>query len=105
MFFTTKRKGWHNMKKTYNINIAGTTFGIVSDEPEQHIRLIEKEITNMVSEVQSHGASSHKAALFVCFELYDKLLKLSDTEKNIEKKYKKPDERDAEIKVSQTTLF
>lgn len=91
------------MKKTYNINISGTSFGIVSDEDEQHIRLIESRVNEMVSAVQSRGASSHKAALFVCIELCDKLLKL-DSAKNIEKS-KKQEFSQPEQKADQTTLF
>lgn len=92
------------MKKTYNINISGTSFGIVSDEDEQHIRLIETKVNEMVTSVKSKGASSHKAALFVCVELCDKLIKL-EADKNTEKKTKKPDSVVTVSEVSQTTLF
>ena len=77
------------MKNTYQLNIQGTTFGIHSDEPEEYIRHLEKQVSDMVGEITKHGASSHKAALFVCMELCDKLEKQKCAEEASSKKQKK----------------
>lgn len=92
------------MKKTYNINVSGTSFGIVSDEDEQHIRLVESRVNEMIAAVKSRGATSHKAALFLCIELCDRLIKL-ESDKSAEKKTKKTDSLPALSETSQTTLF
>ena len=68
------------MKTTYQLNINGTSFGIHSDESEEYIRTLEKKVSDMIEAVTSRGASGHKAALFVCMELCDKLEKLTKTE-------------------------
>lgn len=63
------------MMRTYTLNICGSCFSIVSDEPEDYIRGLEARACEMVERAQLCGASSHKAALFVCMELLDMLEK------------------------------
>lgn len=68
------------MNHTYILNIAGTHFSILSDEPEAYIRSLEAKVSDMVERAQLRGASSHKAALFVCMELCDLLEKAKSAE-------------------------
>lgn len=77
------------MKNTYLLNIHGTSFGIHSEESEEYIRSLEKKVSDMVEAVTSRGVSGHKAALFVCMELCDKLEKLAKAEEASSKKQKK----------------
>ena len=63
------------MKNSYLLNIAGTAFGIASDEKESYVRLLEADVSEMVENAMKRGASRHKAALFVCMELRDMLEK------------------------------
>ena len=63
------------MKNTYLLNIQGTSFAIRSEESEEYIRRLEEKISGMIEDITSKGASSHKAALFVCMDLIDRLEK------------------------------
>ncbi len=63
------------MKNTYLLNIQGTSFAIRSEESEEYIRRLEEKVSSMIEDITSQGASSHKAALFVCMDLIDRLEK------------------------------
>ena len=75
------------MKNTYTLNISGTNFSIVSDEPEKYIRSLEAQVEEMVERAVMKGASGHKAALFVCMELCDMLNKKEDAPKRQKKSF------------------
>jgi predicted house-cleaning noncanonical NTP pyrophosphatase (MazG superfamily) len=79
------------MKNTYLLNIQGTSFAIRSEESEEYIRSLEKKVSDMIVEITNKGASGHKAALFVCMELIDRLEKLSSKETPKHKKQEKKD--------------
>ena len=68
------------MKNTYLLNIQGTSFAVRSEEPEEYIRYLEEKISNMIEDITSKGASGHKAALFVCMDLIDRLEKAGKSE-------------------------
>ena len=78
------------MKNTYVLNIHGTSFAVRSDEPEEYIRHLEAEVSQMIEDITNGGASSHKAALFVCMELADRLEKQKKNGQPKNKKTKKP---------------
>lgn len=63
------------MMHTYTLNLCGSCFSIRSDEKEEYIRALESRACEMLEKAQLCGASSHKAALFVCIELLDMLEK------------------------------
>ena len=63
------------MMHTYTLNLCGSYFSIRSDEEEAYIRSLEKRACEMLKKASLCGASSHKAALFVCMELLDMLEK------------------------------
>ena len=95
------------MNKSYILNIAGTTFSIRSDESEEYIRKLEEQVEEMVVSAQMHGASAHKAALFVCMELCDMLEKLKN-KNEVQAERKRPKKSAEEIffpDKAQTTLF
>lgn len=78
------------MENTYILNIQGTSFAIRSDEPEEYIRYLEGLIKEKIEAITVRGASSHKAALFVCMELIDSLEKQKKAEElSSSKKQKK----------------
>ena len=93
------------MKKTYILNIGGTNFSILSDENEEYIRYLEAEVGKMIDAAQLHGASSYKAALFVCMELYDMLEKARAEVADSAKKQKKNCEEILFPDKGQVSLF
>ncbi|MBR5528747.1 MAG: cell division protein ZapA [Clostridia bacterium] len=95
------------MNKSYVLNIAGTTFSILSDESEEYIRALEEKVEAMVMSAQQHGASAHKAALFVCMELCDALEKtVAKTEaQTSQKRAKKNSDEIFFPDRTQTSLF
>ncbi len=95
------------MNKSYILNIAGTSFSIKSDEPEEYIRKLEEQVEEMVISAQASGASAHKAALFVCMELCDMLekQKYRSEEQTERKRPKKTADEIFFPDKAQTTLF
>lgn len=100
-----RKKGVLTMKNNYTLNIAGTNFSIVSDDSEEYIRSLENTVEQMVESAMRKGASSHKAALFVCMELCDMLRKKEPEKSENPKKSKKSFEEIVFPDKNQTTLF
>ncbi len=63
------------MDKTHTLRIGGTSFSILSEESDAYIRSLERQVNSMLESAQLKGATSQKAALFVCMELCDMLRK------------------------------
>ena len=93
------------MKKTYTLNIGGTSFSILSDEQEEYIRYLEAQVNDMLDSAALRGASSYKAALFVCMELCDMLEKAKSENQDTSKKQKKNCEQVLFPAKGQTSLF
>ena len=93
------------MKKTYSLNIGGTSFSILSDDSEEYIRLLEARVNDMLDSASLKGASSYKAALFVCMELCDMLEKAKSEPCENSKKSKKSCEQVLFPEKGQTSLF
>ena len=93
------------MKKTYTLNVGGTSFSILSDEPEDYIRYLEEQVNGMLDSASLRGASSYKAALFVCMELCDMLEKAKAENPANAKKQKKNCEQVLFPEKGQTSLF
>ncbi len=93
------------MKKNYTLNIGGTSFGILSDDPEEYIRGLEAQVNDMLDSAALCGASSYKAALFVCMELCDMLEKSKSENPDVSKKQKKNCEQVLFPVKGQTSLF
>lgn len=103
-----KKKGYTAvMKNTYTLNIGGTSFSIVSDESEEYIRYLEENVGKMIDSALMRGASSYKAALFVCMELFDmyEKEKKKETSDAGQKKQKKNCEQVLFPEKGQTSLF
>ncbi len=93
------------MKQTYTLNIGGTSFSILSDDPEEYIRGLEEKVNGMLDSAALCGASSYKAALFVCMELCDMLEKSKSENADTSKKPKKNCEQVLFPEKGQTSLF
>ena len=94
------------MKKTYTLNIGGTSFSILSDDSEEYIRSLEERVNNMLESASLKGASSYKAALFVCMELCDMLEKSKNEAPELSKKQQKKNcEQVLFPEKGQTSLF
>lgn len=94
------------MKNNYTLNIGGTSFSIVSDESEEYIRYLEENVARMIDSALMRGASSYKAALFVCMELFDMYEKAKKEEpEDNRKKQKKNCEQVLFPEKGQTSLF
>lgn len=86
-------------KNRVKMNIAGSSYVIVSDETEAYTKSIGQEIDNKMSNLMRNNPdlSAMKAAVLIAFDYCDKARKESDSSENLRNQIKVSFETSAKV--------